>query len=106
MFRGAPQPGTQTRCKGAGCVDNGEDSFKGVCDRKGRDIQPQQIRSPKSFQSSGFKIGSTKSATVATQPSTAEGMDDGIDEGPVDGISLETIDGLVDGLEDGSWLGS
>merc|ERR1712195_84085 len=31
-------PGEQTRCDGPDCGDNGEDRFKGLCDKNGCDI--------------------------------------------------------------------
>merc|ERR1712071_343026 len=36
-------PGEQTRCDGADCGDNGEDRFKGLCDKNGCDIQPHRL---------------------------------------------------------------
>merc|ERR1712048_921863 len=34
----------QYRCKGTDCGDNGEDRFKGVCDKNGCDIQPYRLK--------------------------------------------------------------
>merc|ERR1711970_938149 len=36
-------PGDQTRCEGTDCGDNGEDRFKGLCDKNGCDIQPNRL---------------------------------------------------------------
>merc|ERR1711970_219583 len=36
-------PGDQQRCEGVDCGDNGEDRFKGLCDKNGCDIPPNRL---------------------------------------------------------------
>merc|ERR1712151_636431 len=71
-------PGEQTRCEGADCGDNGEDRFKGVCDKNGCDIQPHRLGTHDFFgPGSSFQIDSTKPVTVTTQFITNDGTDHG-----------------------------
>merc|ERR1712232_1374426 len=61
-------PGEQTRCEGTDCGDNGEDRFKGMCDKNGCDIQPHRLGTHNFFgPGSDFQIDSTKPVTVTKQ---------------------------------------
>merc|ERR1712130_2511 len=64
----------QYRCEGTDCGDNGEDRFKGVCDKNGCDIQPYRLKE-KNFWGVGkdFKVDSSKPVTVTTQFITEDG---------------------------------
>merc|ERR1712115_747560 len=68
----------QYRCKGTACGDNGEDRFKGVCDKNGCDIQPYRLKEKK-FWGVGkdFTVDSSKPVTVTTQFITDDGTDEG-----------------------------
>jgi len=68
----------QYRCKGTDCGDNGEDRFKGVCDKNGCDIQPYRLKEKK-FWGVGkdFTVDSSKPVTVTTQFITNDGTDEG-----------------------------
>merc|ERR1711982_199015 len=68
----------QYRCKGTDCGDNGEDRFKGVCDKNGCDIQPYRLKEKK-FWGVGkdFAVDSSKPVTVTTQFITDDGTDEG-----------------------------
>ena len=58
--------------------DNGEDRFKGLCDKNGCDIQPKRLVQTNFFgSSSSFTIDSTKPITVTTQFITNDGTDHG-----------------------------
>merc|ERR1712070_847012 len=71
-------PGEQTRCEGTDCGDNGEDRFKGLCDKNGCDIQPHRLGTHNFFgPGSDFQIDSTKPVTVITQFITDDGSDHG-----------------------------
>merc|ERR1712147_159965 len=71
-------PGEQTRCDGADCGDNGEDRFKGFCDKNGCDIQPHRLGTHDFFgPGSDFQVDSTKPVTVTTQFITSDGTDHG-----------------------------
>jgi cellulose 1,4-beta-cellobiosidase len=71
-------PGDQTRCEGQDCGDNGEDRFKGLCDKNGCDIQPNRLGQTNFFGAgAGFAIDSTKPITVTTQFITNDGTDSG-----------------------------
>merc|ERR1712187_896990 len=71
-------PGEQTRCDGTDCGDNGEDRFKGFCDKNGCDIQPHRLGVHNFFgPGSDFQIDSTKPVTVTTQFITNDGSDHG-----------------------------
>jgi len=71
-------PGEQTRCDGTDCGDNGEDRFKGFCDKNGCDIQPHRLGVHDFFgPGSDFQIDSTKPVTVTTQFITNDGSDHG-----------------------------
>merc|ERR1711912_205145 len=71
-------PGEQTRCDGTDCGDNGEDRFKGFCDKNGCDIQPHRLGTHDFFgPGSDFQIDSTKPVTVTTQFITNDGTDHG-----------------------------
>merc|ERR1712084_109656 len=71
-------PGEQTRCEGVDCGDNGEDRFKGLCDKNGCDIQPHRLGTHNFFgPGSDFQIDSTKPVTVTTQFITNDGTDHG-----------------------------
>lgn len=68
------------RCSGSSCGDNGEDRFKGVCDKNGCDIQSVRLKGlDEKFYGPGsdFKINSNKPVTVTTQFITADGTDNG-----------------------------
>merc|ERR1712137_1385142 len=62
----------------AACGDNGEDRFKGVCDKNGCDIQPYRLKE-KHFWGKGkhFQVDSSKPVTVTTQLITNDGTDEG-----------------------------
>ena len=68
----------QYRCHGTDCGDNGEDRFKGVCDKNGCDIQPYRLDN-KNFWGRGhkFAIDSRHPVTVTTQFITSDGTDSG-----------------------------
>merc|ERR1712137_504208 len=68
----------QYRCTGTDCGDNGEDRFKGVCDKNGCDIQPYRLKETK-FWGVGkdFTIDSSKPVTVTTQFITDDNTDEG-----------------------------
>merc|ERR1712048_1056386 len=68
----------QYRCHGTQCGDNGEDRFKGVCDKNGCDIQAYRFN-VRDFYGPGdkFKINSLKPVTVTTQFMTDDGTDSG-----------------------------
>merc|ERR1712004_197584 len=68
----------QYRCHGSKCGDNGEDRFKGVCDKNGCDIQPYRLKE-KHFWGKGkhFQVDSSKPVTVTTQFITNDGTDEG-----------------------------
>jgi cellulose 1,4-beta-cellobiosidase len=71
-------PGDQTRCEGQACGDNGEDRFKGTCDKNGCDIQPNRLGETNFFGAgASFTIDSTKPITVTTQFITNDGTDSG-----------------------------
>merc|ERR1712070_426448 len=71
-------PGDQTRCEGVDCGDNGEDRFKGLCDKNGCDIQPNRLGQTNFFgPGSSFQVDSTKPITVTTQFITNDGTDHG-----------------------------
>merc|ERR1712125_151527 len=71
-------PGEQTRCEGEDCGDNGEDRFKGMCDKNGCDIQPHRLGTHDFFgPGSDFQVDSTKPVTVTTQFITTDGTDHG-----------------------------
>merc|ERR1711988_1570525 len=71
-------PGDQTRCEGVDCGDNGEDRFKGLCDKNGCDIQPNRLGETNFFgPGSSFTIDSTQPITVTTQFITNDGTDSG-----------------------------
>merc|ERR1739838_481179 len=71
-------PGEQTRCEGKDCGDNGDDRFKGVCDKNGCDIQPHRLGTHNFFgPGSDFQIDSTKPVAVTTQFITNDGTDHG-----------------------------
>merc|ERR1719222_181868 len=71
-------PGEQTRCSGTTCGDNGEDRFKGMCDKNGCDIQPHRLGVHNFFgPGSDFQVDSTKPVTVTTQFITNDGTDHG-----------------------------
>jgi len=68
------------RCSGSSCGDNGEDRFKGVCDKNGCDIQKYRLTDKNSkFYGAGpeFQIDSTKPVTVTTRFMTNDGTDTG-----------------------------
>jgi len=68
------------KCHGTSCGDNGEDRFKGVCDKNGCDIQNIRFNGLESkFYGPGpdFKIDSLKPVTVTTQFLTDDGTDSG-----------------------------
>jgi len=68
----------QTRCEGIDCGDNGEDRFKGVCDKNGCDINAYRLGNKKFWgPGSAFEIDSTKPVTVTTQFITDDGTDNG-----------------------------
>lgn len=66
------------RCSGTDCGDNGEDRFKGVCDKNGCDIQSVRLVH-KTFYGPGpeFEVDTTKPLTVTTQFVTVDGTDSG-----------------------------
>jgi len=68
----------QYRCEGSDCGDNGEDRFKGVCDKNGCDIQAYRLK-VSNFYGPGpeFTVDSSKPVTVTTQFITDDGTDDG-----------------------------
>jgi cellulose 1,4-beta-cellobiosidase len=74
----ACSPGDQTRCSGTDCGDNGEDRFKGMCDKNGCDIQPHRLGVHNFFgPGSDFQVDSTKPVQVTTQFITNDGTDHG-----------------------------
>jgi len=67
----------QTRCEGTDCGD-GDDRFKGICDKNGCDFQTFRLGEKDFFgPGSSFKIDTTKPVTVVTQFITADGTDSG-----------------------------
>merc|ERR1712046_308026 len=68
----------QTRCSGIDCGDDGEDRFKGVCDKNGCDINPHRLGVHNFWGlGSDFQIDSTKPVQVTTQFITDDGSDSG-----------------------------
>merc|ERR1712137_1222721 len=66
------------KCHGTDCGDNGEDRFKGVCDKNGCDIQNIRFNGLDSKfygPGKGFEIDSLKPVTVTTQFLTDDGTD-------------------------------
>merc|ERR1712048_163564 len=78
MHSCATKDDLQYRCHGTQCGDNGEDRFKGVCDKNGCDIQAYRF-GVRDFYGPGdkFKINSLKPVTVTTQFMTDDGTDSG-----------------------------
>jgi len=68
----------QTRCEGTDCGDDGEDRFKGVCDKNGCDINAHRLGVHNFWgPGSDFQIDSTKPVQVTTQFITDDGSDSG-----------------------------
>merc|ERR1712190_535359 len=69
---------SQFRCEGTACGDNGDDRFKGVCDKNGCDFQTYRLGN-KNFWGAGssFDIDTTQPMTSVTQFITHDGTDDG-----------------------------
>ena len=67
----------QTRCEGLACGD-GDDRYKGVCDKDGCDIQTYRLGAT-DFYGPGptFTLDSTKPFTLVTQFVTHDGTDEG-----------------------------
>ena len=71
-------PREQTPCNGVDCGDNGEDRFKGICDKYGCDIQPHRLGTHNFFGPGfDFMIDSTKPVMVTTQLIATDGNDHG-----------------------------
>jgi cellulose 1,4-beta-cellobiosidase len=68
----------QTRCEGTDCGDDGDDRFKGVCDKNGCDINSHRLGVHNFWgPGSDFQIDSTKPVQVTTQFITNDGSDHG-----------------------------
>jgi len=68
----------QERCSGTDCGDNGEDRFKGLCDKNGCDIQSHRLGVDNFFGAgSDFQVDSTQPIQVTTQFITNDGTDQG-----------------------------
>jgi len=72
------KPDGYKRCEGTDCGDNGEDRYKGLCDKDGCDLNPYRAGN-KTFWGPGsnFVVDSTKPVTVVTQFISSDGTDDG-----------------------------
>jgi len=67
----------QTRCDGIDCGD-GDDRYKGVCDKDGCDIQTYRLGETSFYgPGSSFTLDSSRPFTLVTQFITADGTDDG-----------------------------
>merc|ERR1719412_3212371 len=70
--------GSYKRCEGTDCGDNGEDRYKGLCDKDGCDLNPYRAGNKTFFgPGSNFVVDSTKPVTVVTQFISSDGTDDG-----------------------------
>ena len=70
--------GEQIRCEGIDCCDNGEDRFKGMCDKNSCDVLPHRLGTHYFFgPGSNFLIDGTKPVIVTSQFITADGTDHG-----------------------------
>ena len=66
------------RGEGTDCGNNGDDTFKGVCDKNGCDIQTHRLGVHNFFgPGSDFQIDSTKPVQVTTRFITDDGSDHG-----------------------------
>merc|ERR1719498_985590 len=87
-------PGEQTRCSGTTCGDNGDDRFKGMCDKNGCDIQPHRLGVHNFFgPGSDFQIDSTQPVQVTTQFITDDVCNDWVAT-TQDGTNFEQKGGL------------
>lgn len=67
-----------TRCEGSQCGDNGDDRYKGLCDKDGCDLNAWRSGVKDFFgPGSGFKVDTTKPMTVVTQFISSDGTDNG-----------------------------
>ena len=70
--------GTQYRCEGKECGDNGSDRYAGLCDKDGADWNPYRLGQENFFGTgSNFQVDTTKPVTVVTQFISSDGTDNG-----------------------------